>query len=200
MTYTNELPAGAMFAMVEPPLQAIIYTEEGVTSESMLDQDIEVTVPYQLRPEFGFAGMTVPFKSLLQFLNDSGIPLTRDRDLTLRHQAQDEMRVDEGTLYDRHMSLDLPPQALEELGTDGWAFDANYVLNLVADDVAETDPDHAERLRHIANTYFPGKEYDEPTTEELKRALGIVEEMIAAHEQIIEDGGEPTVMCRVGVK
>jgi hypothetical protein len=200
MTYTNELPAGAMFALVEPPLQAIIYMQEGVTSESMLDQDIEVTLPYQLRPEFGFAGMTVPFKSLLQFLKYSGIPLTRDRDLTLRHQARDERRVDEGTLYDRHMSLDLPPQALEELGTNGWAFDANYVLTLVADDVAETDPDYAERLRHIANTYFLEKDYDEPTEEELKHALGVIEEMIAAREQVLEDGGEATVMCRIGVK
>ena len=181
MTYTNDLPAGAIFTPMEPPsLQAAVHARDAGVGEALLDQDIEITLPYKLRPEFGFAGMTVPFKNLLQFLRENGAPLSSNRDLTLRHQARDERRVDEGTLYDRHMSLDLPPQALEELGTDGWAFDANYVLTLVADDVAETDPDCAERLRHIANTYFPEKEYDEPTEEELKHALGVIGEMIEA--------------------
>lgn len=200
MTYTNDLPSGATFALVEPTLQAVIYSDATDTGSALLDQDIEITLPYKVRPEFGFAGMTVPFRALLQFLTDNGAPLSRDRDLTLRHQARDEKMAEEGVRYDRLMSPDLPPQALDELGTDGFAFDTNYVMNLVANDVADYDPDEAARLRHIAETYYPDREFLEPTEEQLAQALGAVEQMIAAHQEIAESGGDAPLICRVGLK
>jgi hypothetical protein len=201
MTYTNELPPGAVIAPMELPwLRAVVYAGDADAGEPLLDQDIEITLPYKLRPEFGFAGMTVPFISLLHFLRENGTPVSRNRDLTLRHEARTEWMIEEGILYDRQMHAVLPPQALDNEGVACFSFDTNYVLGVLADDVAEADPDRAARLRHIADTYFPEKDRDDPTEEELQRASGVIGEMIATHEQVLEDGGEATVMCHAGVK
>src|SRR5690606_37595128 len=144
---------------------------------TLLDQQVEVTLPYRLRPEFGFAGMTVPFKKLLRLLLDEGAALSRDRDLTLRHEARDQRMIEEGRFYDRRLYAVLPPQAREELKLDEFCFDAGYVMHLAADDIADSDPERAARFRYVADKYYAVTDDAEPSEEELDEAISRIEEM-----------------------
>lgn len=198
MNYTNEIPAGTIFSMVSSPIRAAIEVDITCDYNTLLQQDIEITLPYKLRPEFGFAGRTVSLKKLLQFVQDEGSPLSRDRDLTLRHQARELAMVENGSLYDHHMYADLPPQAHEEFQTSGFSFCTNYVMRLVASDIDDVDPDGAARLRQIADTYYPESEHDEPTAEEHEQILDALEKMLAANSDMAGEGDGATVICCTG--
>lgn len=148
MTYTNELPKDAEFAWVSPSVSAEISVNDPKALASLLGQDVEITLPYDLRPKFGFAGKTVSFMSLLTFLQAVGSPLSRDRDLTLRAMAGTKFD------YDLATTIKLPPQAVVDFGRDVLRFPTSYVLHVIADDMLDCDPDLSEELRAIAEIYF----------------------------------------------
>lgn len=154
MTYSNDVPAGTTFSIVHPPVQARIEADTHLDFEAIMEQSVEICMPYKLRPQFGFAGKTVPFKRLLEFMEAEGTHLVRDRDFTLRLDAEEEQKREEGTLYDDFMYPDLPPQALETIKFEDVLFDTGPLLHTLANDLEEANPVRASRLRHVADTFY----------------------------------------------
>lgn len=159
MTYSNDLPPDTSFSITEPEVWAVIEADRDL--EHSLEHDVEITFPYQLRSQIGFAGMSIPIRKLVEFLKETGAPLTESRDLTLRLEAARTKEREDGELYDDFMYPDLPPQALSELNIEGLTFDTGYVMRLVATEVQQSDPTQAALLRGVADRYFPDKGSDE---------------------------------------
>ena len=195
MTYSNAVPPNTTFAMITPPVRAPMEMNDRYDRAAILEHDVEITLPSTLRPEFGFAGKTVPFKTLLRFLEEEGAPVSRDRDLTLRHEAERWAKVEEGILYDHYLYADLPPQALQR---QVLSFPTGYVLHLVADDIADADPDTAEYFRGLAETYYAEPEDAPPSEEEIQLVLGRIEDLIAAREQLDDECGDGFMICQTG--